>query len=105
MSTTYGSGRDSSQLLNDGFVQQEVKYTNVQDTFIVIPAFSYIVADNDFRKGIAGKGKGLIFRFCFFLRAEGVGGLYIGFFPPEAAMKSISLATGVSLPFEFRSLL
>ena len=45
------------QALNQFRIQQKINQTDIQHAVVVVPAFADILADNDFREGIAGQSK------------------------------------------------
>jgi len=51
----------SLNTLNYAFIKQKINYPYIQNTLIVIPALADIVSHYNFREGIAGKKKRLIF--------------------------------------------
>lgn len=64
---------------NNGFIQQEVDDTNVENAVVIVPAFSDVVTDNDFREEISGQCKWPEFLNSFILCRKRIGRLNVCF--------------------------
>ena len=63
-----------------GVVQQEINDTDIENAVVIIPALADVVAHDDFREGIAGQRKRLVFGDGLFLRSQRISGLNVGLF-------------------------
>ena len=52
-------------LLYDLRIEQEIQDPDIQDPFFIIPAFAYIMANDDLREGIAGQVERPVFGTAF----------------------------------------
>ena len=74
-STEVKSWSQNGLLLYDILIQQEIQYTNVQHTAIVVPAFADVVVNYDLGKGVPSQGKGFVFRLCLLRIQQGLSRL------------------------------
>ena len=58
-------------------IQEEVNNSDIEYSVIIVPAFTEIMANNDFWEGIAGQAKGPILNFCLLVIGQRIGGLNI----------------------------